>query len=128
MGWWRKSLIKMFSKLWCCQIVLFLFAGFKTIILCSVHPEWFMKFAFSAKIWFVKTSTRIVKYESRVFKLNPATVITCYSLTGLHCQVQNLTILLSTEKIKKLRFLNILGIPPLCWSKQKFSKVQNCNA
>ena len=29
---------------------------------------------FSAKIWFVKTSTRIVKYESRVVKSNPAVV------------------------------------------------------
>ena len=26
---------------------------------------------FSAKIWFVKTSTRIAKYESRVVKSNP---------------------------------------------------------
>ena len=26
---------------------------------------------FSAKIWFVKTSTRIVKYESQVVKSNP---------------------------------------------------------
>ena len=30
-----------------------------------------MKFVFSAKIWFMKTSTRIVNYESQVTKLNP---------------------------------------------------------
>ena len=30
-----------------------------------------MKYVFFAKIWFVKTSTRIVKYDSRVVKLNP---------------------------------------------------------
>ena len=35
---------------------------------CSV---WFLKYDFSAKIWFMKTTTRIVKYESRVLKRNP---------------------------------------------------------
>ena len=30
-----------------------------------------MKYMFTAKIWFVKTSTRIVKDELRVVKLNP---------------------------------------------------------
>ena len=69
--WWRKLSIKMFSKLCHCRIILYLFAGFKIIILCSVHPKWFMKFVFSAKMWFMKTSTRIVNYESQVAKLNP---------------------------------------------------------
>ena len=32
-----------------------------------------MKYVFSAKIWFVKTSTRVVKYELEVIKSNPAT-------------------------------------------------------
>ena len=45
-------------------------AGFKTIMLCSVHSFWLVKYEFSAKIWFIKTSTRIVKYESQVIKLN----------------------------------------------------------
>ena len=31
-----------------------------------------MKYVFSAKIWFLKFSTRIVKYEPGVIKLNPA--------------------------------------------------------
>ena len=39
-----------------------MFAGFKIIILFSV---------FSPKIWLVKTTNRIVKYESRVVKLKP---------------------------------------------------------
>ena len=43
----------------------------KTVIVCSVHSMGFVKFVFSTKIWFVKTSTRIVKYESRVVKSNP---------------------------------------------------------
>ena len=30
---------------------------------------------FFAKIWFVKTSTRVVKYESWVIKLNPVKVV-----------------------------------------------------
>ena len=55
----------MFLKLWYCQKVWYLFPGLKTIILCSVHSTWFVKYLFSAKLWFVKTSTRIVKYESR---------------------------------------------------------------
>ena len=31
-----------------------------------------MKYDFTAKIWFVKTSTRIVKYETQVVKSDPA--------------------------------------------------------
>ena len=32
---------------------------------------WHEKYLFSAETWFVKTSTRIAKYESRVAKSNP---------------------------------------------------------
>ena len=78
-GWYWKSLIWMFLKLWHCQIISYLFASFKTIILCSVHSVWFMKYVFSAKIWFVKTSTRIVKCESRVVKSDPE-----YAVFWLH--------------------------------------------
>ena len=56
---------------WHCRINWYLFAGFKTIILRSFHFQWFVKYMFSAKISFVKTSTSIVKYESRVVKSNP---------------------------------------------------------
>ena len=45
--------------------------SFKTIIVCSVHSIRFVKYKSFAEIWFVKTSTRIVKYESRVVKSNP---------------------------------------------------------
>ena len=51
---------------------LLIFACFKAIIiLCSVHSIWFVKLVFSAKIWFVKTLTRIMRYQSQVAKLNP---------------------------------------------------------
>ena len=50
----------------------FLIADFKIITLCSVHSIWFVKYALAAKIWFLKTSTRIMKYESKVVKSNPA--------------------------------------------------------
>ena len=30
-----------------------------------------MKYVFSTEIWFGKTSTRVMKYESQVIKLNP---------------------------------------------------------
>ena len=30
-----------------------------------------MKYVFSARVWFVKTLTGIVKYESQAIKLNP---------------------------------------------------------
>ena len=62
-------------KLWHCQITWYLFAGFKTIILCSIHSIQFVKYVFSAKIWFVKTSTKIVKYESRVVKSNLGLIV-----------------------------------------------------
>ena len=32
-----------------------------------------VKYVFPAKIWFMKTSTRIMKYKSRVTKSNPGT-------------------------------------------------------
>ena len=43
---------------------------FVFVILCSVHSVWFVNCVFSAKICFVKTSTRIVKYELWVVKSN----------------------------------------------------------
>ena len=43
---------------------------FKTIILCFFHSVRLMKYVFYAKIWFMKTSTRIVKSESQVVKSN----------------------------------------------------------
>ena len=36
-------------KLWHCQIIWYLFAGFKAIILCSVHSRWFVKYVFLLK-------------------------------------------------------------------------------
>ena len=40
-----------------------------------VHSLWFVKYMFSTKIWFVKSSTKIVKYESRVVKSNPIAIL-----------------------------------------------------
>ena len=51
--------------------ILYLFAGFKTIILCSVHSIRLVEYMFSAKMWFVKISSKIAKDESRVAKSNP---------------------------------------------------------
>ena len=59
------------------RIVWYLFAGFKIMILCSGHPIWFMNYVFSVKIWFVKNSTRIVKYESQIVKSNPDVCNVC---------------------------------------------------
>ena len=71
MKWCQKSSIRMFSKLWHYRIIWYLFAGFKTVILCSVHSIWFVKYVLAAKMWFVKTSFRIMKYESQDVKSNP---------------------------------------------------------
>ena len=57
--------------IWHCWRIWYLFAGFKAIILCFVYSVPFVKYQFSAKIWFVKTSTIIMKYKSRVVKSNP---------------------------------------------------------
>ena len=62
-----------------------MYAGSKTIIVCSVHFIRFKKYAFSAKIWFVKTSTRIAKYESWVVKSNPAYVYVMYGNSISSC-------------------------------------------
>ena len=37
----------------------------------SGNSTQFVKYVFSDEIWFVKTSTRIVKYKSQVVKLSP---------------------------------------------------------
>ena len=64
----------MFLKLWHCQIIWYLLAGYKTIILCFVLSIGLVKYVSSVEIWFVKTSTRIIKFEPRVIKLNPVSV------------------------------------------------------
>ena len=47
-------------------------AGFKTIIILNfAHPIYDSWNVFSPKIWLVKTSTRIMRYKSWVFKSNP---------------------------------------------------------
>ena len=72
-GWCWKSSTRMFSTLWQCQIIWNIYVSFTTIILYSLRSIQFMKrFVFSKKIWFLKNSTRVVKYESWVVKLNPA--------------------------------------------------------
>ena len=52
-------------------VYIYLTTGFNTIILCSVHSIQFVKYVFSAEIWSMKILTRIMKYKSRVIKLNP---------------------------------------------------------
>ena len=69
-GWWWKLLIRMFLKSWH-QTIWHLFACFKTIALFYVLSIQFVKHVFSAKIWFLKTSTKFVKCESHVIKLKP---------------------------------------------------------
>ena len=45
--------------------------------MCSVHSIWFVKYVHSAKIWFMKTSSRIMKYETWVVKSNPDLLLLC---------------------------------------------------
>ena len=65
----------MFLKLSQRRIIWYLLVDVEGRILCSVHSIRFVKYVFSAKIYFVKTSTRIVKHESRVVKSNPVRVL-----------------------------------------------------
>ena len=85
-NWMMKGIVnKKVFKIMNCPIIVYLFAGLKTIILCSVHPKLFVKYVFLTKYWFVKTSTRIVKYESQVVKLNPISGLrpfVCNQLNG----------------------------------------------
>ena len=61
-------------KLCQCRIIWYLLPCFTIIIMCYVHSVRFMKNVSFPKIWFVKTSTRIVKYESWVIKSIPGDV------------------------------------------------------
>ena len=91
------------------QIIRYLSAGFKTIILCYVQSIWFGKYAFSAELWFVKTSTRVVKDGSpsnviRIIHINVTPLTVCY------CHVtyafQGESILYSCLIVKELRAQN----------------------
>ena len=75
------------------------------IILCFVHSIWFVKYVFSTNIWFIKTWTKIIKYISRVVKLNPASIPPLKSL-------QNLDYLKD-----KLIYLNSLNATHEIWQK-----------
>ena len=81
---WSSTII--FSQLWQCQIIWYLFESFKTIILCSVCSMQFVKYVLPVKIWLVKTLTRIVKYESRVVKSNPGQKQMLYFILVKHWQ------------------------------------------
>ena len=72
--------IKMFLKWWHFLSIWYLFICFKTIILRFVHSLWFVKYIFFTKTWSMKTSTRIVKYESGVLKSNNLGSIAFYIL------------------------------------------------
>ena len=61
--------MRIFLKLSQCRIILYLPGAFQTIILCSVHSILFVKYVFSAKIWFMKTSTGYMKYKWRIILL-----------------------------------------------------------
>ena len=107
-----------------CQIIWCLFAGLKPIILRSVHTIWFMKYICFAEIWFVKTSTGIVKHESRVIKLNP---VMLQILVNIFRQIKMKS--LGFYYYNKLFVFNLVCTPPpflLEWGEggwtSKFSK------
>ena len=67
------SLLFRLRKKWCFQTFCMIKKWMMPEIVDKnlVFSTRFVKYVFSCKIWFVKISTRIVKYESRVFKSNP---------------------------------------------------------
>ena len=66
-------------------------AGFKTIIiLYFAHPIYDSWNVFSSKIWLVKTSTRIMIYESWVFKSNPVLLSMLMILLSILCVIRHL--------------------------------------
>ena len=73
-------------EIWQCWVTCYFFVGFKIIILSSGHSIWFVKYKFLAKTWFVKSSTRIVKYEWRVGRSNPVRILKTsrHSFSGKH--------------------------------------------
>ena len=66
-------------------------AGFKTIIILHfahlIYDSWNV---FSSKIWLVKTSTRIMIYESWVFKSNPVLLSMLMILLSILCVIRHL--------------------------------------
>ena len=118
MEWCQKLSIRMFLKLWQYRIIWYLFTGFKIIILCSVHSLWFVRYVFSAKIWFVKTWTRIVKCESRVVKSNTVYIYLIF------CMSIFLHFFLCKKKKKGSTYLNIFctKLNPLSANPRKWSK------
>ena len=63
---------------------------------------------FSAKIWFVKTLTRIVKYESQVIKSNPVGEYSTYgTYGGATFQLGNLAIWILVVRVIKTQNLSL---------------------
>ena len=65
-------------------------SGFKTIILYLFHPIYHSWNVFSPKTWLAKTSTRIMIYESWVFKSNPVLLSMLMILLSLLCVIRHL--------------------------------------
>ena len=66
-------------------------AGFKTIIILHfahlIYDSWNV---FSSKIWLVKTSTRIMIYESWIFKSHPVLLSMLMILLSILCVIRHL--------------------------------------
>ena len=71
-GWCWKSSTRMLSTLWQCQIIWNICKFYHHNLVFSLFYTIHEKICFLQKIWFLKNSTRVVKYESWVVKLNPA--------------------------------------------------------
>ena len=63
-GWCCKSSRRASLKLWHYQLIWFLVAGLKTIILCSVHSVWFLKHAFTYGPWKFQLESWNMNHES----------------------------------------------------------------
>ena len=73
MEWCQKSSIRMFSILWQYRIIWYLFAGFKTITLCSVHSiydSWNMFFLLKYDLWKLQLESWNTNHESLNRTLN----------------------------------------------------------
>ena len=65
---------------------------------------------FSTKTWFVKNSTRIVKYESRVVKSNPVALLPDVQTNDLFCFLRSVT-----QYTKNSFHVSTLDTFPLFW-------------
>ena len=110
--WW------VFLKLCHCQIIWYLFAGFKAMILCSVHSIWFVKcFLLNYDLWKLQLESWNTNHES-LYQTLKKNIESAQIINYMTTNFKALLLLLAAEWISNIFFVKH---PDIKQYKQAFS-------